>query len=79
MRLYFARGTSSLATRIVLLECGLPFEETEITKVMMREGGDFRTINPLGYVPALTGFSARISAKVSFATSSASRTKGAPT
>ena len=53
MRLYFARGTSSLATRIVLLECGLPFEETEITKVMMREGGDFRTINPLGYVPAL--------------------------
>ena len=41
MRLYFARGTSSLATRIVLLECGLPFEETEITKVMMREGGDW--------------------------------------
>jgi glutathione S-transferase len=55
MRLYFARGSSSLATRIVFLECGLPFEETEIdehTKVMC-DGSDFRIINPLGYVPAL--------------------------
>jgi glutathione S-transferase len=55
MKLYFARGSSSLATRIVFLECGLPFDVTEIdehTKIMVG-GGDFRTLNPLGYVPAL--------------------------
>jgi glutathione S-transferase len=55
MRLYFARGSSSLATRIVFQECGLSFITTEInehTKVM-EDGGDFRSINPLGYVPAL--------------------------
>ena len=55
MKLYFARGSSSLATRIVFLECGLPFDATEIdehTKIMVG-GGDFRTVNPLGYVPAV--------------------------
>jgi uncharacterized protein YhfF len=46
MKLYFARGSSSLATRIVFQECGLPFVTTEInehTKVM-EDGGDFRTV-----------------------------------
>lgn len=55
MKLYFARGSSSLVTRIVFLEAGIPFDATEIdehTKVM-EGGGDFRAINPLGYVPAL--------------------------
>jgi glutathione S-transferase len=55
VRLYFARGSSSLATRIALLEAGIAFDETEIdehTKVMAG-GGDYRTVNPLGYVPAL--------------------------
>jgi glutathione S-transferase len=55
MKLYYARGSSSLATRIVLLESGLPFDTVQVdehTKVM-EGGGDYRTVNPLGFVPAL--------------------------
>ena len=55
MRLYYARGSSTLVTRIVLLEADIPFDSTEIdehTKAM-EGGGDFRSVNPLGYVPAL--------------------------
>jgi glutathione S-transferase len=55
MKLYFARGSSSLATRIVFLECELAFDAIEIdehTKIMAG-GGNFRTVNPLGYVPAV--------------------------
>lgn len=55
MKLYYARGSSSLLPHIVLHEAGTPFSAIEIdehTKVI-EGGGDYRKVNPLGYVPAL--------------------------
>lgn len=55
MKLFCAPGSSSLLPHIVLLEAGLPFTAIRIdehTKVL-EGGGDYRTVNPLGYVPAL--------------------------
>ncbi len=55
MKLYFSPGACSLSPHIVLQEAGLSFEKVRAdtkTKVM-DGGGDFRTVNPLGYVPAL--------------------------
>lgn len=53
--LYFAPGACSLSPNIVLREAGLDFELRKVsTKTKeMEDGGDFRTVNPLGYVPAL--------------------------
>ena len=55
MKLYYSPGACSLSPHIVLHEAGLPFEKIKAdtkTKVM-DGGGDYRTVNPLGYVPAL--------------------------
>lgn len=55
MKLFYAPGSSSLLPHIVLREAELPFEPIRIdehTKAISG-GGDFRTVNPLGYVPAL--------------------------
>jgi glutathione S-transferase len=55
MKFFYSPGTSSLLPHIALSESGLVFEAIRVdehTKVMDK-GGDFRTINPLGYVPAL--------------------------
>ena len=55
MKLFYAPGSSSLLTHIVLLEAGLAFTAVPIdehTKAI-EGGGDYRTVNPLGYVPAL--------------------------
>ncbi len=55
MKLFYAPGSSSLLPHIVLHEAELPFEPVKIdehTKVISG-GGDYRTVNPLGYVPAL--------------------------
>jgi glutathione S-transferase len=55
MKLYFSPGACSLSPHIVLLESGLPFEKVKAdtkTKIM-DGGGDYKTVNPLGYVPAL--------------------------
>jgi glutathione S-transferase len=55
MRLYYSPGSSSLASHIVLIEAGLPFDKVRVdehTKVM-EDGGDYRQVHPLGYVPAL--------------------------
>jgi glutathione S-transferase len=55
MKLFYAAGSSSLLPHIVLLEAGLSFTAIQIdehTKVI-EGGGDYRTVNPLGYVPAL--------------------------
>ncbi len=55
MKLYYAPGSSSLIPHIALREAELPFEPIKIdehTKAISG-GGDFRSVNPLGYVPAL--------------------------
>jgi glutathione S-transferase len=55
MKLFCAPGTMSLLPHIVLLEAGLAFTQIridEFTKAI-EGGGDYRTVNPLGYVPAL--------------------------
>ena len=55
MKLYFSPGACSLSPHIALLESGLPFTlELASTKThQLRDGTDFYTINPLGYVPVL--------------------------
>ena len=55
MKLFYSPSTSSLLPHIVLNESALAFEKIRVdehTKVM-ENGGDYRTVNPLGYVPAL--------------------------
>ena len=55
MKLYYMPGACSLSPHIVLNEAGLSFEKIKVdgkTKAM-DPAGDFRTVNPLGYVPAL--------------------------
>ena len=55
MKLYYIPGASSLFPHITLREAGLAFElikvdeHTKLTQV----GGDYRKVNPLGFVPAL--------------------------
>jgi len=55
MKLFYARGSSSLLPHIVLREADLSFEAVEINEhtKAISGGGDFRSVNPLGYVPAL--------------------------
>jgi glutathione S-transferase len=55
MKLYYAPGTISLMPHVALLESGLPFIGVRVDEVSktMADGGDYRTINPLGYIPAL--------------------------
>jgi glutathione S-transferase len=55
MKLYYSPGACSLSPHIVLLEAGLPFEKIKIDgKTKTMDGaGDYRTVNPLGYVPLL--------------------------
>jgi glutathione S-transferase len=55
MKLYFSPGACSLSPHIVLREAGLPFTTVKVdlkTKAM-EGGGDFRAVNPNGYVPLL--------------------------
>jgi glutathione S-transferase len=55
MRLYFAPGACSLSPHIVSRELGLPIELKKVSTKdkTMEGGGDYRAINPKGYVPAL--------------------------
>ena len=55
MKLYYMPGASSLLPHIVLVEAGLSFDAIKVdehTKAL-EGGGDYRSVNPLGYVPAL--------------------------
>ncbi len=56
MKLYYSPGASSLADHIALHEAQLTFEHEKVDlKTKRTEGGaDYTTINPKGYVPALT-------------------------
>ncbi len=55
MKLFYAPGSSSLFPHIVLYEAGLPFTAIKIDEhtKKIEGGGDYRQVNPLGYVPAL--------------------------
>jgi glutathione S-transferase len=55
MKLYYSPGACSLSPHIVLHEAGLPFEtvRTDTKTKALPDGGDYRSVNPLGYVPLL--------------------------
>jgi glutathione S-transferase len=55
MKLYYTKGTCSLAIRILINELNLDctFESVNIQTKQTETGQDFWTINPKGYVPAL--------------------------
>src|SRR5215470_10367787 len=55
MKLFYAPGSSSLLPHIVLHEAELPFTAIKINEhsKVIEGGGDYKKINPLGYVPAL--------------------------
>ena len=55
MKLYYAPGTISLMPHVALRESGLSFVAVRVDEASkkMSDGGDYRTINPLGYLPSL--------------------------
>jgi glutathione S-transferase len=55
MKLYYAPGACSLATRISLHEAGLAaeFERVDVKTKITEHGFDYTAINPKGYVPML--------------------------
>jgi glutathione S-transferase len=55
MKLYYSPGTIALMPHVALLESGLTFVAIRVDEAskIMEGGGDYRTVNALGYVPAL--------------------------
>ncbi len=56
MDLYFSPLACSMATRIALYEAGANANYLEVdppTKQVMKDGSDFRAVNPIGLVPTL--------------------------
>ena len=56
MDLYFSPLACSMATRVALYEAGADanyFEVDAATKTVLKDGSDFRAMNPIGLVPTL--------------------------
>lgn len=56
MDLYFSPLACSMATRVALYEAGADanfLEVDSLTKTVLNDGSDFRSINPIGLVPTL--------------------------
>jgi glutathione S-transferase len=55
MKLYYSPGVCSLSPHIVLREAGFPVElkRVDMQSKAVEGGGDYREVNPKGYVPAL--------------------------
>ena len=55
MQLYYAPGACSLAAHITALEADVPVDlrKVDLATHRLEDGGDYRRINPRGYVPAL--------------------------
>lgn len=55
MKLYYAPGACSLSPHIVLRETETPIAlvKVDLATKTMADGGNFRTVNPSGYVPVL--------------------------
>lgn len=55
MKLYYSPGACATASHIAALELGidLNYEKVDLSTKKTETGADFRTVNPLGYVPAL--------------------------
>jgi len=56
MKLYYSPGACSLSPHIALREAGLNFDlvKVDLGSKETSEGGDYRKVNPKGYVPTLT-------------------------
>ena len=55
VKLFYSPGACSMAAHIALREAGLSFqlERVDLKTKKMADGGDFRSLNPNGYVPVL--------------------------
>lgn len=55
LKLFYSPGVCSLSPHIALREAGLPFslEKVDLATKHTDQGTNYKTINPLGYVPAL--------------------------
>jgi glutathione S-transferase len=55
MKLYYSPGVCSLSPHILMREAGLTFDliKVDYASKQLPGGGDYRRLNPLGYVPLL--------------------------